>query len=97
MLLQTEHSRTFSFASRIASERASACSLSARKRKNASRCAVFCPMPGSRRSSSINRVTEGAKSGMEYIPPGEFHFMKVKQEGNKKRLQAIRIGGIHPN
>src|SRR5271155_3024576 len=66
MLLQIVHSRTFSFASRIASDSAKACSLSTRSRKNARRCAVFCPIPGRRFNSSINRVTEGAKSAIRF-------------------------------
>src|ERR1700732_575965 len=67
ILLQTEHSRTFSLASRIASESAKAWSLSTRSKKKARRWAVFCPIPGNRFNSSINRVTEGAKSGMHHF------------------------------
>src|SRR5271154_6460112 len=77
ILLQMEHSRTFSFASRIASESANAWSRSTRKRKNARRCAVFCPIPGRRFNSSINRVTEGAKSGM---PSHPFHGFQKRRE-----------------
>src|ERR1700733_1889215 len=78
MLLQIEHSRTFSFASRIASDSANAWSLSTRSKKKARRCAVFCPMPGNRFNSSINRVTEGAKSGMITSCCVDF-----KREGNR--------------
>src|SRR5580704_3570492 len=87
MLLQIEHSRTFSFASRIASDSANAWSRSTRNRKNARRCAVFCPIPGRRFNSSINRVTEGAKSGM---PSHPFH------EFRKRRESVLRLADGPP-
>src|ERR1700683_2446635 len=83
MLLQIEHSRTFSFASRIASESAKACSGSTRNKQNASRCAVFCPIPGRRFNSSISRVTEGAKSGMPSHPFRGFR---------KRRESVLHLG-----
>src|SRR5262245_12368111 len=64
MLLQTEHSLIFSLASRMASASAKASSGAVRSKWNARRCAVFCPTPGRRLSSSISRAMGAAKSGM---------------------------------
>src|ERR1700721_4767446 len=87
ILLQIEHSRTFSLASRIASDNANAWSLSTRNKKNARRCAVFWPMPGNLFNSSINRVTEGAKSGMH-------HFLLRGFQKRRESLSHFRTGPL---
>src|ERR1700733_1195980 len=55
------------------------------------RCAVFCPIPGRRFSSSINRVTEGAKSGMrETLSQSRVCF----RQNGKRLARRTRFGSL---
>src|SRR2546429_4568717 len=65
MLWHVEHSRIFSLASRIALASAKASSGAARSRKNASRCAVFWPMPGRCFNTSMSRSTRSEEHTSE--------------------------------
>ncbi len=66
MLLQTEQSRRCSFNSLIADASESASSLEDRSTWNASLCALFVPIPGSFRNSSINRAI-GSANRLELV------------------------------
>src|SRR3954466_7520833 len=90
-LKQTWQSPIRSLTSRMASARAVASSVSARRMWNASRCAVRCPIPGSLPSSVIRRWTGGAyKPGSE--PQAERAQVHAAREPAELRLLEL-LGG----
>src|SRR3954471_14848934 len=96
-LKQTSHCPTVALTSLIASASGSASSSLALRMWNASRCAVRCPIPGSRASSVMRRLTGGANKPLEarQAQTAEAALASEAAGGGAHLRRRQLLGGAH--